>query len=102
MGKLSFDSVTIPALFVEQGGGHRAEALAGHFFFGVTHTPQGGIDGMIAHGALVGTDAWAQIFTVVVHFMQGAENGDRLPGQGNNVLFISFSSVPPVCAILHG
>ena len=41
VGKLAFYPVAVIALFIEQGRGHRAEAVDRHFSSGVSHAAQG-------------------------------------------------------------
>lgn len=49
VGELALDGVPVPALIIQQGRCHRAEAMAGHFGFRVGQTAQGGVDGVLAH-----------------------------------------------------
>jgi hypothetical protein len=55
--QLSFDRVMIPALFVQEGRRHAPEAVAGHLLLRVTHAPERGQNGVLAHGPLAGSRA---------------------------------------------
>lgn len=53
VGKLSLDGVRVPQPhFIQQRGGHRPEAVAGHFILCVAHPAQGGVDRVLRHGAI--------------------------------------------------
>ena len=48
--KLPLNCVAVPALLVEDGAGHAAEAVAGHFVFAVAQAPERAVYGVLAHG----------------------------------------------------
>ena len=64
MGKLSLDHIGWPALFVQAGGGHRPEAVAGHLLSRVAEASQGRIDSIFTHRPRFTPDARENIPSV--------------------------------------
>ena len=87
VGQLRLDGGPVEAqAFVQDGAGRGPKAVAGDVFLGaVAHAPQGGVDGVLAHGSVVVAFASEDVGAASGQRVQAPQEIHGLPGQGHQM-----------------